>query len=56
VADNGDFRVNCRICDKPLKLGIDTAAEEDGKAVHEICYAKQIADALRNRPATSAND
>ena len=52
MADNGHFQVNCRICDKPLKLGIDTVADEDGKAVHEICYAKQIADAQRDPPAT----
>ncbi len=39
-----------------LKLGIDTAADEDGKAVHETCYARQITDAPRNPPATPAND
>lgn len=27
-----------------LKLEIDTAADEDGKAVHESCYTKQVAD------------
>jgi hypothetical protein len=56
VADNGDFRVTCRICNKPLKLGIDTVADEGGKAVHETCYTKQIADALHNRPTIPAND
>jgi hypothetical protein len=56
VADNGDFRVNRRICGKLLKLGVDTAGDEDGKAVHEACYTKQITDALRNRPATPVND
>ena len=25
MAGNGDFQVTCRICNKPLKLGIDTA-------------------------------
>jgi hypothetical protein len=34
----GDFHVTCRIGNKPLKLGIDTAADEEGKALHEICY------------------
>jgi len=33
MAGNGDFQVICRICNQPLKLGIDTAADEDGKAV-----------------------
>jgi hypothetical protein len=56
MADDGVFRVTCRICDKPLKLGIDTAADEDGKAVHETCYTKQIADTLRNRPAAPVSD
>ena len=56
MADNVYFRVTCRICDKPVTLGIDTAADEDGKAVHETCYTEQIADALRNHPALPAND
>jgi hypothetical protein len=50
MAGNGDFQVTCRICNKPLKLGIDTAADEDGKALHETCYVKQITDAPRNPP------
>jgi len=41
MVGNGDFQVICRICNKPLKLGIDTAADEDGKALHETCYVKQ---------------
>jgi hypothetical protein len=48
MVDNGDFQVTCRICNKPLKLGIDTAADEDGKALHETCYVKQITEARRN--------
>ncbi len=51
MVGNGDFQVTCRICNKPLKLGIDTAADEEGKALHETCYVKQITDALRNPPA-----
>ena len=54
MADSGGFQVTCRICAKPLKLGVDTAADEDGKAVHETCYTKRIADALHNRPAPPA--
>ena len=48
MVDNGDFQVTCRICNKPLKLGIDTAADEDGKALHGSCYVKQITEAPRN--------
>ena len=51
MAGNGDFQVTCRICNKPLKLGIDTAADEEGKALHETCYVKQITEARRNPPA-----
>ncbi len=51
MVGNGDFQVICRICNKPLKLGIDTAADEEGKALHETCYVKQVTDAPRNPPA-----
>ena len=37
---------------KPLKLGIDTVADEDGKAVHETCYTKRLADAGDYRIST----
>jgi hypothetical protein len=56
MVGNGNFQATCRICNKPLKLGIDTAADEDGKAVHKSCYAKQIADAPRNPPGTRTAD
>jgi hypothetical protein len=48
MVGNGDFQVICRICNKPLKLGINTAADGDGKALHETCYVKQITVAPRN--------
>ena len=50
MAGNGDFHVNCRICNKPLKLGTDTAADEDGKAVHKTCYTKLVLE--DNSPKT----
>jgi len=56
MAGNGDFQVTCRICDKPLKLGIDTAADEDGQAVHETCYAKHVTEESPNPPAVPADD
>jgi hypothetical protein len=49
MVDNGDIQVTCRICNKSLKLGIDTAADEDGKALHGSCYVKQITEAPRAR-------
>jgi hypothetical protein len=30
----------CRICNKPVGLTFDTAVDEDGKAVHELCYVE----------------
>jgi hypothetical protein len=42
MACNGDFQMTCHICNKPLDLGTDTAADEDGEAVHETCYAKLV--------------
>jgi hypothetical protein len=42
MADNGDFQVTCRICNKALELGTDTVADEDGKAVHETCYTELV--------------
>jgi hypothetical protein len=32
MVGNGNFQATCRICNKPLKLGIETAADEDGKS------------------------
>jgi hypothetical protein len=37
-----DFQITCRICNRPLRLGIDTVADEEGKAVHETCYIKLV--------------
>ena len=54
MAGDGDFRVTGRICNKPLKLGTDTVADEDGQAVHETCYTKQMTDALHVRPTPPA--
>jgi hypothetical protein len=52
LAEALGFQMTCHICSKPLELGIDTASDEDGKAVHETCYIKLV---LRgNSPETSA--
>jgi|GEM_PF-1542680 len=50
MVGNDDFQVLCPICDTPQKLRIDTAADEDGRALHETCYVKQTTDAPRNPP------
>jgi hypothetical protein len=32
----------CPICNKPVGLTFDTAVDEDGKAVHELCYVSEV--------------
>jgi hypothetical protein len=32
----------CRICNKPVGLTFDAAVDEDGKAVHELCYVSKV--------------
>jgi len=32
----------CRICHEPVSLKSDTVTDENGKAVHEDCYVKEI--------------
>jgi hypothetical protein len=34
--------VSCGICGKPVNLSVDLYADENGIAVHEDCYLKQI--------------
>ena len=32
----------CRICNKPVGLTFDTDVDQDGKAVHELCYVREV--------------
>jgi len=41
MADNGGFRVTCRICKKPVKLEF-AKTDELGRTVHEGCYLLRI--------------
>jgi len=54
LAEAPDFQMNCHICNRPLKLADDTAADEEGKAVHETCCIKLMLKG--NSPETSAAD
>jgi hypothetical protein len=36
------FCLLCRICHEPVSLKLDTVTDENGKAVHEDCYVKEI--------------
>jgi len=31
--------LTCKLCSKPIDLTTDTVVDEDGKPVHEACYA-----------------
>jgi hypothetical protein len=42
--------IPCTICAKPVDLQTDLTADENGKAVHEDCYVKQITSSHNNRP------
>jgi hypothetical protein len=34
--------IPCAFCSKPVNLGIDLCADENGKAVHEACYVQHV--------------
>ncbi len=36
------LEIHCILCKKPVDLSVDLSADENGKAVHVECYAKQI--------------
>jgi hypothetical protein len=37
----------------PLDLAKDLSADEDGKAVHDLCYLNRIVASLRAQPSFS---
>jgi hypothetical protein len=42
--DGGKTALLFRVCNKPVGLTFDTAVDEDGKAVHELCYVREVAN------------
>jgi hypothetical protein len=44
--------IPCTICTTPVDLTVDLSADENGNAVHEDCYVKQITRSRSNPPAT----
>lgn len=34
--------ISCKLCNMPVDLSVDLSADENGKAVHEDCYAQHI--------------
>jgi hypothetical protein len=43
--------ISCALCSKPVDLLIDLSADENGKAVHEVCYVKRLTSASSNPAA-----
>jgi hypothetical protein len=54
LAEAPDFQMACHICNRPLELAVETATDEEGKAVHETCYINLVLKG--NSPETSAAD
>jgi hypothetical protein len=42
IVGSDRFCLLCRICHEPVSLKSDTVTDENGKAVHEDCYVKEI--------------
>jgi hypothetical protein len=36
------FELTCALCNQPVSLTTDTCTDENGNAVHEKCYSRQI--------------
>jgi hypothetical protein len=49
------FCPTCPHCYEAVDLSA-AVTDENGNAVHETCYTKQLTDALLNRPANPAAD
>jgi hypothetical protein len=53
--DKIDSPILCRICNKPVQLTFDIAVDEDGQAVHEMCYVKKVRMATNQQPPEPGN-
>jgi len=42
--------ISCILCAKPIDLETDLCSNENGMAVHEECYFRQITKAARGNP------
>jgi hypothetical protein len=50
------LKITCPICSEPVDLTVDLCTDENGKAVHENCYAKHIASSHHTPPNTMVAD
>ena len=49
-------KIPCILCSRPVDLGIDLCADENGKAVHEECYVQRITSSSSNPAAAMIAD
>jgi hypothetical protein len=47
--------IPCALCRKPVNLGSDLCADENGKAVHEACYVQQVTSSINRVAAIMTN-
>jgi hypothetical protein len=45
--------ISCAICAQAVDLSVDLIADENGRAVHEDCYVKQITSGRTNPSAAT---
>jgi hypothetical protein len=43
-------QITCRICNNPIDLTQDHAADENGRAVHERCYIQRLLSSRNDPP------
>jgi hypothetical protein len=43
--------ISCALCSKPVDLRLDLSADENGMAVHEVCYVKRLTSPSSNPAA-----
>jgi len=49
-------KIPCILCSKPVDLGIDLCADENGNALHEECYVQRITSSSSNPAAAMMAD
>ncbi len=58
MLNSADLEFVCHICNEPIRLETDLAADERGQSLHGDCFTKQIKaeGAERNPSSTNAAD
>jgi hypothetical protein len=56
MGSRSSSEISCALCSKPVNLGTDLCADENGKAVHEECYVQRITSSASNPAAAMIAD